>query len=89
MLKPGYAPSEELKRALDGSPRSHFKIVVDDADFVDVLPKTTSGKIMRCLIKSVISGLPFGDYSTIEDEGSIQERRNVNDTLMAGLKKRP
>jgi len=54
-----------------------------------VLPKTTSGKIMRCLIKSVIFGLPFGDYSTIEDEASIQERRNANDALMAGLKKKP
>jgi hypothetical protein len=32
-----------------------------------------SGKIMRRLIKSMITDQPLGDYSTIEDETSIEE----------------
>ena len=35
--------------------------------FVDTLPKTRSGKIMRRLLKSRALGLPDGDISTLED----------------------
>lgn len=52
-----------------------------------MLPKTRSGKIMRRLIKAVISGQPLGDYSTIEDEGSIEEIKKAAEALIAGLKK--
>jgi len=41
-------------------------VVVDDIDFVDVLPETRSDKIMRRLIKAVISGQPLRDYSTMK-----------------------
>lgn len=63
-------------------------VVVDIIDFVDMLPKTRSGKIMRRLIKAVIRGKPLGDYSTIEDEGSIEEIRKAAEALIAGLKRR-
>jgi acyl-CoA synthetase (AMP-forming)/AMP-acid ligase II len=63
-------------------------VVIDQIDFVDMLPKTRSGKIMRRLIKAVITGQPLGDYSTIEDEGSIEEIRRAAEALMAGLKKK-
>jgi hypothetical protein len=36
----------------------------------------------------VITGQPLGDYSTIEDEGSIEEIRRAAEALMAGLKKK-
>lgn len=35
--------------------------------FVDVLPKTRSGKIMRRLLRARALGLPEGDVSTLED----------------------
>jgi acetyl-CoA synthetase len=90
VLKAGYQPSDELKKQLqDLVHKSMGKIVViDDIDFVDMLPKTRSGKIMRRLIKAVITGQALGDYSTIEDEGSIAEIRNAAEELMATLKKR-
>lgn len=90
VLKDGYAPNEELKTKLrELVQKSLGKIVVlDEIDFVDMLPKTRSGKIMRRLIKAVIMGQPLGDYSTIEDEGSIEEIRKAAETLMEGLKRR-
>jgi acetyl-CoA synthetase len=90
VLKSGFAPSDQLKTSLrELVQKSLGKIVVvDDIDFVDMLPKTRSGKIMRRLIKAVITGQPLGDYSTIEDEGSIDEIRKAAETLMAGLKKK-
>jgi acetyl-CoA synthetase len=35
--------------------------------FVDSLPKTRSGKIMRRLLKARALGLPEGDVSTLEE----------------------
>jgi hypothetical protein len=52
-----------------------------------MLPKTRSGKIMRRLIRAVITGQRLGDYSTIEDEGSIEEIRKAAEALMTGLKR--
>ncbi|MDH5362473.1 MAG: acetate--CoA ligase [Aigarchaeota archaeon] len=90
VLKAGYKPSDELKTELRNLVRSSLgKIVVlSDIDFVSALPKTRSGKIMRRLIKAVITEQPLGDYSTIEDEGSIEEIRKAAEELIAGLKKR-
>jgi acetyl-CoA synthetase len=36
-------------------------------NFVDKLPKTRSGKIMRRILKAQAQGLPIGDTSTLED----------------------
>ena len=69
LLKAGQTPSEELAEAL----RQHVghemgpiakpeKIV-----FVDKLPKTRSGKIMRRVLKARAMGLPEGDLSTLEE----------------------
>ena len=35
-------------------------------EFVDSLPKTRSGKIMRRLLKAKVMGQPVGDTSTLE-----------------------
>ena len=90
VLKAGYQPSEELKKQLQELVhKSMGKIVViDDIDFVDMLPKTRSGKIMRRLVKAVITGQPLGDYSTIEDEGSIVEIKKAAEELIASLKRK-
>jgi acetyl-CoA synthetase len=90
VLRAGYAPSDELRKSLRALVQKSLGkiVVVDDIDFVDMLPKTRSGKIMRRLIKALITGQPLGDYSTIEDEGSIDEIRRAAETLMAGLKRK-
>jgi acetyl-CoA synthetase len=36
-------------------------------DFVDTLPKTRSGKIMRRVLKAQALGQDFGDLSTLAD----------------------
>jgi acetyl-CoA synthetase len=41
--------------------------------FVNKLPKTRSGKIMRRLLRSIINKETIGDVTTIEDEASIEE----------------
>ncbi len=39
-----------------------------EIEFVDSLPKTRSGKIMRRLLKARELGLPEGDTSTLDDD---------------------
>ena len=39
-----------------------------EISFVESLPKTRSGKIMRRLLKAREMGLPEGDTSTLEDD---------------------
>jgi myo-inositol-1-phosphate synthase len=50
---------------------------IGDVNFVEMLPKTRSGKIMRRVLKAVVSGRDPGDVSTIEDEGSVEEARDL------------
>jgi acetyl-CoA synthetase len=39
----------------------------ESISFVDSLPKTRSGKIMRRLLRAQALGLPVGDISTLEE----------------------
>jgi acetyl-CoA synthetase len=39
----------------------------EKVEFVQALPKTRSGKIMRRLLKARAQGLPEGDLSTLEE----------------------
>ncbi|HUP33205.1 MAG TPA: acetate--CoA ligase [Gaiellaceae bacterium] len=68
-LKPGYSPSRELERALLAHSRVRLGAVVapKEIEFVDVVPRTRSGKIMRRLLKARDLGLPEGDVSTLEN----------------------
>jgi acetyl-CoA synthetase len=51
--------------------------VVGEVNFVSMLPKTRSGKIMRRVLKAVILNKDPGDITTIEDEGSVTEAREA------------
>ena len=70
-LKPGFNPSEELQIELLGFGRRKLGSAVapKELEFVEYLPKTRSGKIMRRLLKSRELGLPEGDVSTLEVQG--------------------
>ncbi|MBM2831034.1 MAG: acetate--CoA ligase [Dehalococcoidia bacterium] len=69
-LKDGYQPTEELRRELMHFARKKLAAAVAprEIEFVDKLPKTRSGKIMRRLLKARELGLPAGDTSTLEDD---------------------
>jgi acetyl-CoA synthetase len=67
-LRDGYSPSEALKLDLLAFARVRLGAAVapKEIDFLDSLPKTRSGKIMRRLLKARELGLPEGDTSTLE-----------------------
>ena len=69
-LKPGFAPSEALRRELLGHARKRLGAAVapKEIDFTPGLPRTRSGKIMRRLLKARELGLPEGDLSTLEGD---------------------
>lgn len=87
VLKAGKEPSQELKKELLQMVRDVLgPIVVLEINFVKMVPKTRSGKILRRLIKSVITNQPLGDYSTIEEEASIGEIEKAAEELRKSLK---
>jgi acetyl-CoA synthetase len=79
VLAKGYQPSEELKKELSQHIRKEIGpiVVIKDIIFVNMLPKTRSGKIMRRVIKSLLTDRDLGDISTIEEEASIDEVREA------------
>jgi acetyl-CoA synthetase len=70
-LKTGYTADDDLRRDLMGHARKRLGAAVapKEIDFVDSLPHTRSGKIMRRLLKARELGLPEGDTSTVETPG--------------------
>ncbi|HET9782776.1 MAG TPA: acetate--CoA ligase [Candidatus Dormibacteraeota bacterium] len=79
VLKKGYEPSDELRKALLETVRHELGpiAVIGDLNFVSMLPKTRSGKIMRRVLKAVTLDKDPGDISTIEDSGSVQDAREA------------
>lgn len=79
VLKNGLAQNDALRQTLRELVRKTLGsiVIVSDIFFTNKLPKTRSGKIMRRLIKAIISNKPLGDYSTIEDETAIEELKTV------------
>jgi acetyl-CoA synthetase len=67
-LKVGHEPTDALRVELLGFARKKLGSAVapKEIQFLDSLPKTRSGKIMRRLLKAREMGLPEGDTSTLE-----------------------
>jgi acetyl-CoA synthetase len=69
----------ELSSHLDIEVNEHIKNTIgpiasaEKIYFVNKLPKTRSGKIMRRLLKSMVNNETIGDITTLEDEASIEE----------------
>jgi len=74
-LREGYKPSEDLRKELRMWIRKRIGPVAtpEAIYFVSKLPKTRSGKIMRRLLKAIVSGAKLGDVSTLEDASAVQE----------------
>ncbi|HVP67672.1 MAG TPA: acetate--CoA ligase [Anaeromyxobacteraceae bacterium] len=69
ILRAGFKPSEELADEVKAHVAKHMGPIVrpEKITFVDTLPKTRSGKIMRRVLKARAQGLPEGDVSTLEE----------------------
>lgn len=69
VVKPGVKQSDELKDKLKTHVKKHLAghAYPREIEFIDKLPKTRSGKIMRRVLKAKELGLPVGDTSTLED----------------------
>ena len=69
-LKDGFEASDQLRAELMRFSRQKLSAAVAprEIDFLDSLPKTRSGKIMRRLLKARELGLPEGDTSTLEED---------------------
>jgi acetyl-CoA synthetase len=86
-LKEGFEPSDNLRKELLATVRADLGpvAVVGDLNFVTMLPKTRSGKIMRRVLKAVTLGTDPGDITTIEEEGSVEDARQSWEAMRAEL----
>ena len=69
IVRNGYEATLELEHDLINHMVTHMGPIAkpEAITFVDVLPKTRSGKIMRRVLKARALGLPEGDLSTLEE----------------------
>jgi acetyl-CoA synthetase len=74
-LKDGFTADDDLRLQLLGHARKRLGAAVapKQIEFVDSLPHTRSGKIMRRLLKARELGLPEGDTSTVETDTRVKE----------------
>ncbi len=68
-LRPGQKPSDDLKEDITKfvKTRLAYYAYPREIEFVESLPKTRSGKIMRRVLKAKELGQPLGDLSTLDE----------------------
>lgn len=91
VLKQQFSPSPKLADEL----RMHLRttigpLVASDSTvvFVDSVPKTRSGKIMRRLLKAIVAGATLGDVTTLEDGVAVDEAKKAYDNVKAALERK-
>jgi acetyl-CoA synthetase len=69
-LKPGYEPSDDLELNIMNFIRKRLSPLAmpQEIEYVDKLPKTRSGKIVRRYLRAIEWGEEVGDLSTLSDE---------------------
>ncbi len=79
VLKPGHAPSDQLRGELRNRVAHALgkAFTPEDVRFVSELPKTRSGKIVRRAIRKVAIGQDPGDLSSIENLGALEAIRRT------------
>ena len=89
VLRQRHVPSDQLRRELLATVRETLGplAVVGEIQFVNLLPKTRSGKIMRRVLKAVVLDKDPGDITTIEDAGSVDEARQAWQQLKQAIEK--
>jgi len=88
ILKQGYKADEGIKERIIDSIRTQIGPIATPREiyFVDRLPKTRSGKIMRRILRAIIQDMPIGDITTLEDEASVEEIRVAYEEFKKMLK---
>jgi len=78
VLKAG-EPSDELKAELVAHVRSEIGPTAkpEAIYFVEDLPKTRSGKIMRRMLKSLLTNQPLGDTSTLQNAHAVEPLKEI------------
>jgi acetyl-CoA synthetase len=73
VLKNGQMPSKQLAEELKKHVRNIIGPVAtfNSIYFVQGLPKTRSGKIMRRIVKAIVEGQTVGDVTTLEDKSAV------------------
>jgi acetyl-CoA synthetase len=82
LLKNGQAPSAGLRDQIIATVRHELGpiAVIGELNFVSLLPKTRSGKIMRRLLRQIAAGdQTLGDTSTLEDLSVLARLREDED----------
>lgn len=79
VLRAGFSASDLLREELVNHIRTSLGPIAspEEVYFVNKLPKTRSGKIMRRLLKSISAGSAIGDITSLEDDTSVQEIRQA------------
>ena len=88
VLKQRYSPNPKLADELKMHLRTTIgPLVSSDATiaFVDSVPKTRSGKIMRRLLKAIVGGAAIGDVTTLEDGVAIEEAKKAYESVKSAL----
>ena len=86
VLKEGYEPSPKLEEEIKAKVRELIGpiAVPKRVLFVNKLPKTRSGKIMRRIILRLARGEDPGDVTTLEDPASVDEVKKALEALKEG-----
>jgi len=81
-LKTGITKSNDIKKEIIQTIRHLIGPIAKPREiyFVDSLPKTRSGKIMRRVLKSIAKDESIGDVSTLENASSVQLVRDEFDS---------
>ncbi len=81
--KRGITPDRHLSERIKKEVRERLGpiIVPEEIHFVESLPKTRSGKIMRRVLKAVYLNQIPGDLTTLENEASVEDIKNAIEML--------
>jgi len=79
LLKAGAQPSEDLKKELIKTVDKYIGPTARPAEiyFVEDVPKTRSGKIMRRILKALVRGEPVGDITTLRNPECVDELKKL------------
>ncbi|AGK60914.1 acetyl-coenzyme A synthetase [Archaeoglobus sulfaticallidus PM70-1] len=79
VLKTGYEPSVELEKDLKTHVRNEIGAIAvpEEIYFVEQLPKTRSGKIVRRILLAIEKGEEIGDITTLEDITVVEKIKDV------------
>jgi acyl-coenzyme A synthetase/AMP-(fatty) acid ligase len=78
-LKKDFKQSEELKSEIIKNIRERVGpiVVIKEVYFLDKLPKTRTGKIMRRVLRAIITKENLGDLSTLEEQEALEELKKL------------